>query len=113
MAHSQTDAQRGNPSVLRVAEPCARMADYPCRVRKTDDCGRVWMLRGLESLGAHDMAAKCEVCKSLSATHVEAVIQQLQQAMRLDRALRFDGDIGSALSHAQEHILCQRLESSG
>jgi len=43
-------------------------------------------------------AAKCEVCESLSATHVEAVTQQLQQAMRLDRALRFGGDIGAASS---------------
>jgi len=46
------------------------------------------MLRGLESPGAHDMATKCEVCESLSATYLEAVTQQLQQAMKLDRALR-------------------------
>jgi hypothetical protein len=50
------------------------------------------------------MAAKCEVCESLSATYVEAVTQQLQQAMKLDRALRFGGDMSaasSALSQAQ------------
>jgi len=62
------------------------------------------------------MAAKCEVCDSLSATHVEAVVQQLQQAMRLDRALRFGGDIGaasSALSQAQEHALNAWINFSG
>ena len=61
-------------------------------------------------------AAKCEVCESLSATHVEAVTQQLQQAMRLDRALRFGGDIGaasSALSQAQEHALNAWINFSG
>jgi hypothetical protein len=67
-------------------------------------------------LGAHNMAAKCEVCESLSATHVEAVIQQLQHAVRLDRALRFGGDIGEAssdLSHAQEHALNAWINFSG
>src|SRR5439155_20851747 len=62
------------------------------------------------------MAAKCEVCESLSATHVEAVTQQLQQAMRLDRALRFGRDIGaasSALSQAQKHALNACINFSG
>jgi hypothetical protein len=62
------------------------------------------------------MATKCEVCESLSANHVEAVIQQLQQAIRLDRALRAGGDIGaasSALSQAQEHALNAWINFSG
>ena len=62
------------------------------------------------------MATKCEVCESLSAAYVEAVTQQLQQAMKLDRALRFGGDMGaasSALSQAQEHALNAWINFSG
>ena len=62
------------------------------------------------------MAAKCEVCESLSAAYVEAVTHQLQQAMKLDRALRFGGDMGaasSALSQAQELALNAWINFSG
>lgn len=54
------------------------------------------------------MAAKCELCESLSATHVEAVTQQLLQAVKLDRVVRFGGEVAvtiSVLSDAQEHVL--------
>jgi hypothetical protein len=47
---------------------------------------------------------------------VEGVTQQLQQAMKLDRALRFGGDMGaasSALSQAQEHALNAWINFSG
>ena len=62
------------------------------------------------------MATKCEVCESLSATYGEAVTQQLQQAMKLDRALRFGGDMDAAssgLNQTQEHALNAWINLSG
>ena len=83
----------------------------PPRLLSWRRCSEAW-----NRFGAHDMAAKCEMCESLSATHVEAVTQQLQQAMKLDSALRFGGDIraaSSALSQAQEHALNAWINFSG
>jgi hypothetical protein len=54
------------------------------------------------------MNKKCEMCESLSASHVDAVTQQLQQAISLQWALRLGGDTGAAtfgLSQAQEKTL--------
>jgi hypothetical protein len=54
------------------------------------------------------MNKKCEMCESLSTSHVEAVTQQLHQAMSLHWALRLGGDTGAAslgLSEAQEKTL--------
>jgi predicted TPR repeat methyltransferase len=66
--------------------------------------------------GGITMAAKCGVCESLSAGHVEAVIQQLHEILKLDRALRFGGDIAAAslaVTQAQERTLEAWVSFSG
>jgi hypothetical protein len=62
------------------------------------------------------MSAKCGVCESLSASHIESVVQQLHQILKLDHALRFDGDIAAAslaVTQAQEDTLNAWVSFSG
>jgi hypothetical protein len=54
------------------------------------------------------MNKKCEVCESLSKSHVEAVTKQLQHAMALHWGLRLGGNAREAilgLSDTQEETL--------
>lgn len=62
------------------------------------------------------MNKNCEMCESLSASHVEAVTQQLQHAMALHWALRLGGDTREVilgLSEAQEKTLDAWVSLSG
>jgi hypothetical protein len=62
------------------------------------------------------MTKKCETCESLSTSHVEAVTQQLQQAMALHWALRLSGETREVrlnLSQAQERALDAWVSLSG
>ena len=62
------------------------------------------------------MNKKCEMCESLSTSHVEAVTQQLQHAMALHWALRLGGEtreVVIGLSDAQEKTLDAWVRLSG
>jgi hypothetical protein len=62
------------------------------------------------------MNKKCELCESLSTSHVEAITRQLQHAMALHWALRLGGearDVRLDLSHSQEMILDASIRLSG
>jgi hypothetical protein len=62
------------------------------------------------------MNKKCEMCESLSTSHVEAVTRQLQHAMALHWALRLGGETREVilgLSDAQEKTLDAWVSLSG
>jgi len=62
------------------------------------------------------MNKKCEICESLSTSHVEAVTRQLQHAMALHWAFRLGGEtreVIPGLSDAQEKTLEAWVSLSG